>query len=118
MVPDPSGIAHSGSGYNYLRRLIKVNVFGFLTGNGKTKSRKIDGINPLFHQPACLIVIAFQHILLKHMGGFYRKGAVHINRKIIVAAYCAVRLDLTDEIKQFLGTAYCKGRNHNISAPI
>ena len=35
MMPDTSGIAHSGSGNDDFRRLVKVDFPGFLAGNGK-----------------------------------------------------------------------------------
>ena len=52
------------------------------------------------------------------MGGFHCQRAVHIDVKAVMSLDQFFILDMPYQIKQFLGTSHCKGRNHHVAAPV
>ena len=116
MMADTAGIAHTGCGNDHLRCRIKVDHLGFVAGNAQVQSRESDRIDPFMYQCQRLLRKTCLHILLKDFRSFYRQRRVHIDREIRKLRHQPPFLDLADVIQHLLGTAYRKGRDHQITA--
>ncbi len=118
MMSDTSRLAHAGSGYDNLRRMLEVDRLGFFACDGKTKSRERDRIDSFSDQSHRLFVKTPYLIFMENPGSLHRQRAVHINREVLVTFYPPLILNLPQEVEHFLCPAHRKGRNHHIAAPV
>ena len=118
MMADTSRFAHAGSGNDHFWCPVKVDGGGILRCDGKVQTRELQGVDALFHQFHGGGVEAVQTIFHEYPCGFNGKGAVDVNREVIVSRYQIPFLDFPDEIEHFLCTSYGKGRNYQIAAGI
>ena len=109
-----SRFTHTWWRNNNLRIRIKVNLLWFITRSCILKSWKWKRINPLSYKFYCIIIKAALHILNKYVRRFNSKWTIHIYIKI--SANEIIFFNLSYDIKQFLSSSYCKGRNNNITA--
>ena len=118
MVPDTTGITHSGCGDNNLWCLVIIDVSGFLGSDQEIKSFKGYRIYTLHDKLSCGIIIAVRKILSKHMSCFNCQRAVYINRKIPVSRYKLILLYLPEQVQKLLSTSNRKCRHYHITAPV
>ena len=82
------------------------------------QTRELQGVDALFHQLHGGGIEAVQTIFHEYPCGFNGKGAIDVDREVIVSRYQIPFLDFPDEVEHFLCTSYGKGRDHQIAAGI
>ena len=117
-MADTPRLTHAGSGNDHLRFAVKVDHLGFFTGNGTLQPRERDRVDPLLHQRHRLFIKTGFNIPVEDLRSVHSQRTVYIYREIRMVFYHFIRLDLAQEIKQFLSPANRKGRDHHISASV
>ena len=97
---------------------VGIDGHGVLLGLADAQTREGQRVLPGADQGQGVLVIAFAVIFPEDGGGAVGQRAVHIDGKIPVALYSSLRLDLTDEVEQFLGAAHRKAGDDHIAAPV
>ena len=115
---NPTGIAHTTGRDNDLRAVVKVDGFGFFTGDGKFQSRERDRIDSFIDQLHRLFIKTVFVVFIKYSSCSYCQRTIHKHRETIVSLYHMICLDLTDKIKHLLCSSHCKRRDHHIPSPV
>ena len=116
VMPDTSGLTHTGSRQDYFRFRIKINLSGFITGNRCLESLEQQWVNSLIDKRHCVFIKASFDIFIKHIGRFNCQRTVYIHfksrefRKQILFFY------LSDKIQDFLRTSYRKRWDYYIAS--
>src|SRR5699024_8148481 len=118
MMADPPRVAHSGSRYDDLRLLDKIDHLRVFTRGGCVKSRKDKRVHPCVYKGQCLFIKTVPHIFRKDLRRLDRKRAVQVHLEILVFWKQPFLLDLSDEIQHLLSPADRERRNDYISSPV
>ena len=118
MVSDTSGLTHTGGRDDHLGRIVKIDILGFFTGDGKLQSAEGDGVDSLPNHLHGLLIKALIPVPVEDLRGFHSQRTVHIDREILMPVHQLLYLDLAEKIQHLLGPSYRKGRNHHIAAPV
>ena len=118
MVANSSRLAHTACGNDHLGLCVFIDGFGIICRYRQSKSIKPNGVDAFLNHRQGFLVKTIVTALQEDARSFHRQGAVHVYGKIAKSRDKPFLLDLTDGVKNFLRSAYRKGRNDNVSSAI